>query len=368
MDNISNEIIEKILNGKKIRYEYLDKIFQKFKRSFKKNSVINIFIDVPNLLNQLYNPENIKNISIIKNKYEKYHITSNLLNIAAHYRHYFATRLECYTNIVFMYNSKVDEKLKEIDPNYNKTYYEKRYTFNSPVFTDLNLLIRDNIKILKILLEHIPNCSFADSGYMDYRCIFPFMINKEDFVNNVNIILTDNKLMYQNLAFDQTFILSPKADKSVFITPSNVYRSLVGNSKTIEKHPEYLTINIENLPLIEGMITHKKQDTAGIKNYSYLKALAFLYKNDIDLNQKYTTTKIIDEIFKDKFNDIEIEIIKNNFRIYNNYLLSKEYEKDLELKYPNFIKYTENNDDLRKVNETLFRKNPILMDFLFDGE
>jgi len=368
MDNISLELIDKILNGKKIRYEYLDELFKKYKKFFPKMSVINIFIDLPYILNQLYNPENIKNLSILMNKSDKYSITSNLLNLAGHYRHYFASRMECYTNIVFMYNSKIDKKIKEIDKDYNKTYYEKRYSYDNAVFGDLNLLIKDNIKIMKLILEHVPNCSFADSEYMDYRCIFPYMVEKEEFKDNINIILTDNKLMYQNLITSNTLILTPKLDKSLVITLGGGLRHLLGKSKTIEKHPEYLAMNIENIPIMESMVNHKKNDTLGIKNFGYLKALAYLYKNNIDVDRTYVTTKIIDELFADKFNDVELNIIKNNFKIYNNYLLSSEYKKDLDLKYPKFIKYIENNDDLRKVNETLFRKNPILIDFLFDGE
>jgi hypothetical protein len=362
------ENIEKILNAKKIRYEYMDNLFRKYKSVLAEGSVINIFIDLASTIKQLYNPESIKGLSGIVNKKDKYAISSILLNMIGHYRHYFASRHRCYTNIIFMYNSKIDNQIKDINPDYKKTYYEKRFLLDNPVFSDLNLLLKDNYKMMKTIIEYLPNVSFADSSYCDYRSIFPFMIEKEEFKNNLNIILTTDKQMYQNTLLGETIILEPRGDKSRIITSNYIIKILLGKSKTIEKHPDYLTINPENVILIESLISHKDLDTTGIKNFSYLKAVAFLCKNNIDINKIIFNIASINELFKDILTEEELNKVIENFKIYNNFYLASKYENDLNIMYPSFIKSINDYSELKKVNETLYSKNPLTLDFFFDGE
>lgn len=362
------ELIEKSLNSKKIRYEYLEILFSKYKNSFKPENTINIFIDLPSMVKQLYNPENIKGISGIINKKEKYFIASNLLNMIAHYRHFFASRLQCYTNIAFIYNSKIDTTIQKINPNYKKTYYEKRFLFSNPIFSDLNCLLRDNYKIIKIMIDYLPHCYFLDSLSMDSSCIFPFIIEQDEFKDNLNIIISNDKLLYQNTLVGETLILQPKGDKSNIITSNYIFNDLVGKNKTIEKNPNYLLINPENILLIESLINHKNNDTIGIRNYGYMKALEFLNKNNIDLNKITISLDIVDVLFKELLSEEELLIVKDNFKIYNSFYLSSLYEERLNNLYPIFTKYINDTSELKKVNETFFAKYPLLLDFLFEGE
>jgi len=363
------EDIEKILNTKKIRYDYMNELFRKFRKAFIPNSTINIFIDIPSTVKQLYNPENIKGLSGTINKKDKYIIASTILNMIGHYRHYFATRYQCYTNIVFMYNSKIDSKIKnDIDPDYKKTYYEKRFLLENPIFADLNLILKDNYKIMKSIIDFLPHCYFIDSTYRDYRCIFPFMIEQEEFEDNINIIITTDKLMYQNMLIGETIILQPKGDRSNVLTSNYIISEVAGNSKTIQNNPDYLTINPENILLIESMINHKDLDTTGIRNFSYLKAITFLNKNDIDINNIVINPDSLNEIFKGLLTKDELDKVKTNFKIYNNFYLSKSYEKDLEVMYTSSNKFIEDYDELRKTNEVFFTKHPLNLDFYFNGE
>lgn len=363
------ESFEKILNLKKVRYEILDGLFRRYKSVLVPESTVNIFIDIPSTVKQLYNPDIIKGLSGNISKRDKYVISSVLLNMIGHYRNYFATRHQCYTNIVFMYNSKIDSHIKDkLDPDYRKTYYDKRFLLENPVFSDLNILLKDNYQMMKTIIDFIPHCWFADSLYRDYRSIFPFMTNLEEFKDNINIIITSDKLMYQNGILGETLILEPKGDVSTLINPNYIIKSLFGKVKTLEKHPEYLTLSPENIILLESLINHKDLDTNGIRNFSYLKALEFLYKNDIDINNVTISTEYIKELFKDKLEPDEIDVVVKNFKIYNNCYLAKLYEKDLTLMYKTWNKFIVDYKELRKTNEVLYAKHPLNLDFYFKGE
>lgn len=363
------ENIEKILNMKKISYKYMDALFKKYRGAFPPESTVNLFIDLPSTIKQLYNPANIKGISGLLSKKTKYIIAGCLLNMIAHYRHYFMKTFTVFTNVVFMYNSKPDKKIQnDIDPDYKKTYYEKRLYLENPVFSDLNGILRDNYKVMKQIIKCIPHAYFFDSEHMDYRCIFPYVMEKEDFKDNINIILTTDPLMYQNTLVGETMILQPKGEKSNIIMSDYIVKAVAGTSKTIKNNPQYLCLNPENILLIDSMINHTDLDTTGIRNFSYGKAITFLNKNEIDLDTLLFNTTSIEDIFGKLLTKDEKEKIAINMKLYNNFILANTYEKSLDLLYPNIIVDLVDDLDLVRVNNTYFQTVPMLLDFMFEGE
>lgn len=363
------ENIEKILNMKKVRWEYMDVKLKDFKKSIPEESTINFFIDVPATIKQLYNPEIIKGISGIVNKHEKYVISALILNMIGHYREYFINNFRCFTNVFFMYNSKIDKYIKDnVDPDYRKTYYEKRFLLENPVYSDLNCLLRDNYKRIATIIDYIPHAYFIDSKDCDYRSIFPYIMDLPEFRNNFNIILTTDTLMYQNTLVGSTIVLEPRAEKTRVIKPDYIIKLIGGKSKILEKNPEYVTIQPENIILLNALVNHKSLDTTGIRNFGYCRAIKFLNDNGIDVESIILNPNSLDDIFKNILTKDEIEKIKINFKIYNNFYLANKYKKSLELAFSLSNKYYDDKMELRKVNETFYKKSPLRLDFMFRGE
>lgn len=363
------ENIEKCLNLKKVRYDIMNKILQRYQQNFPQEEKINIFIDIPSTIKQLYNPENIKGISGTIKKSEKYFIASNLLNMIGHYRHYFASRWKCYTDIFFMYNSKIDKNIQNsFDINYNKSYYEKRIFHDSPVYGDLTSLLQDNYKIMNVIIKCIPHAYFIDTSDIDYRCIFNYILKNITDKEELNIILTTNKDLFQSVLFGNTIILQPKGISSSVVNYRSAIKILAGKSKTIEKHPEYLSLNPENLILIDSLINHKDHDIDGVRNFSYLKALKFLYDKNINADTIIKNKTSIKELFEKYTTNDEIETIIKNFSIFNNQLLMERNEEKLNLLIPSCIVDFNDPEGIRKINEKYFSKFPLQTDFMWEGE
>ena len=61
---------------------------------------VNVVVDLYDCVKKLFMPTLIEQINHLK-KSERFQVTSELINIAGHYRNYFATRLWKYTNFYF---------------------------------------------------------------------------------------------------------------------------------------------------------------------------------------------------------------------------------------------------------------------------
>src|SRR5690554_790786 len=116
-------MLERILNSKKIRYEILNRDLNKYVP--KDIEEVNIFIDVWSIINSLYNPNVMETFTSL-NVNEKYMISSELLNLAGHYRHYFASRHKKYTNIYYYFSDeKCSAHIEKCD-KYKESFYNKR--------------------------------------------------------------------------------------------------------------------------------------------------------------------------------------------------------------------------------------------------
>lgn len=361
------ESIEKILNMKKIRYEIMDHLLFKIMKQVPKESNINIIIDLPSTIKQLYNPANIESLTNVINK-NQYIISSCILNMVGHYRHYFASRHQCYTTIFFIINSKQEKEIQSIFPDYKKTYYEKRINLSNKVFGGLNSVMKDNYKVIKSIIEYLPHVYFIDSLDIDYRGIFPFLYEECFVEDDYNFILTTDKIFYQDALNDNTFIIEPKGNDSNVINKYDIIREIVGKSKTIEKHPEYLNIHPENIILIESLINQKDFDITGYKNFSYIKALSFLYKNEIDVSERIDNSTSIKELFKDIMTSEEIDETKKRLLVFNNKMIFTKNSKKLNLLIDSSFVDIDKPKEVRKVNERFFAKFPLITEYMWEGE
>lgn len=362
------EEIEKILNTKKVRYDIMDKMFKNLKKTYgKQESTVNIFIDIPSTVKQLYNPKNIELLSRTLNK-SRYCIASTIINMAAHYRHYFASRWCCYSNIFFMLNSLSDSNLISIDNNYKKNYYEKRINLTNEVFGNMNSIMKSNYNIIRIISDYLPHVYWFDSRNIDYRAQFNFIKNNLLEDNQLNIILTTDQIFYQSALCDNTIILEPRGENTTIANRDNIIQLLAGKTKTFEKKPELLSINPENITLLDLMVNQKDYDIEGIRKFGYTKAILFLNKNEIDIGEPILNEISIQEIFKDILEEKEIKIIQKNLNIFSNEILSQKNEKKLDIYFSKIDNFINEPFELRKVNEKYFERYPILLNYIFEGE
>lgn len=367
------EEIEKILNSKKLNYKTLLYILKPYlnTKNIGNFNVVNIYIDFNSIVKSLYNPDTINYFNSLKNN-DKYVISSLILNMIGHYRHFFASRLKCYTTFYFLYNSLEDKRLLKINKDYNKDYYEKRFDLNHQIFGVLNTIMKENIKVIKTFIKYVPNAHFIDSNDIDLRGSFDIIRNNYTEEGNLNLILSNDDLFYQELIYDDTLILELRGnEKSRIISSENVFETIKRDTKSKALEDESIILFPESLSILQSLTSHKNHNIKGIKRYGYATGIKFiqkiLNKKNINIEEEYNNPNDLKELFDGYLSDEEIKDLINNFLIVNNHIISNSSDKLIDLIDIQCIDKNDNGS-VKKTNEKFFERFPLLIDFMWEGE
>jgi len=368
---MSKELIEKVLNSKKVKYELLKPMLAPYIDFRAKEQNVNIFIDVYDILKQLYNPNTIETFRSLKNR-DRYVFTPELVNLISHYRHYFASRMSKYTTFYFFCSTSPSEYHTKIYEDYKKDFYNKRLDKSNEIFGHLNTIILDNFKVLNLIMEYIPHAYFINTGKHESNVIPYYFLKERISEDDFNIIISNDDVYYQDLlVLDNTVQLELRGDKTRIITRENMYDYLLEKNK---KNPlDFPHITAEMIEIIYPLYSHKNYNTPSIKNMGFSKAIAFFEKmaknQDIDPLLDY---KANDELFnpmrKNGFSDKDIEKYLVNYKLFNH---SDVLNNNLK-SYKNLVDVSlidrVDAKGVRVTNERYFPNNPILLDFCFEGE
>lgn len=362
------EIIEKIMNSKKIPYNRLGPLVEPYIKGIPELSNINIYIDIYSLLKQLYNPEIIDNINNIKQS-EKLVISSHIINMISHYRHYFASRHKLYTTFyLYMSNRKCDY-LTNIEPEYRHEFYEKRFNLEHPVFGRLNQLINTNFKVSKTVIEYIPHAYFINTGEFE-PSVVPFALFDRIKTGTLDepmlsILITNDEKSFQDLTtIDNLIILQTKAENSRVISQDNVIDVMLEKAKNVDN----IEVSYELIPIIQMIVNNKDYNTKGIRNMGNSRAIKFLQKclnQHLISNLNYTPELFINEI-GNELKEGEAERILKNHSIINNKDIFNNNISGYKFVLEKNIFDKNNPEDLKKINNQYFAKFPILLDFAFE--
>ena len=141
-------MIEPLLNMYKIKYTELDKLIQ-----FKSGACLNIFINLNSILNSFYQPKIAASALRDLSGKRVLAFSSEIINIIAHYRHYFWKYYKVPTTFYVYYSGdNIPIKNKKFNIDYMK-FQTIRRSENNPEFGQMNQLFNRNIKLIKMIIE-----------------------------------------------------------------------------------------------------------------------------------------------------------------------------------------------------------------------
>lgn len=347
--------IEKILHSKKLNYQDLTEITNLY--FDKKEETINIYIDLFDILKPMYSPLLQDEFRTLRSE-SQMNIIAETINIVGHYRHFFATRFNKYTTIVFYYSSKIDNYYTTIEPDYKKSFYNKRLLNRNPEFYILNKTLNECISVIKEYLNYIPHAYLIDTGSMDPR-LFPNLMKNKDLFNNglINaddktIIMSNNHLALMDID-DNTLVFKNDHKNKYYINNLNIYNEL-GLENNIGLPSSYIK-------LLFTLSGYKDFDIKNVKLMKEKKAFKYLCN-------KYKEKGIFD--INDIYEDFSIEdqkIIKNNYLLINNNSYPFNDYKKTFIK-EQFIDIIDFNTLKQDTFDYFGGNSIILLDYLFDGE
>ena len=368
----NTETLEKILNSKKIRYDNLNILFKDYLNPFeKKGKNVNIFVDIQSITKQMYAPATLEQLNYLKDA-DRIIIASEILNFVGHYRHYFASRHEMFTKFYFVHSYTSSAYHTKLYPTYRNDYYEKRNNMSHPMFGNLNKILMYNMKFVKTILNYIPEAHFIDSGKIE-PSIFPnYIIDNHVDVEDMNLILTNDETYFQDLLLkDKTFILEMRgSDKSKLITRELLIDKLLDSSK--KSSNDFPNIDSSFIKIIDGMVPHKNYNTPAVARKGYATSLSLLEKKISE--GKIDSLKLNDPEYILSLNavlftkDEDKEAYIRNIKLFNHQLAVETQFNLIKDVFNRQLLNLSNNLELMNVNNTIFAKFPINLEYAFNGE
>lgn len=275
------DIVDAYANSFKVRYVYLDKLFNgKLAETDKSGRQIvktaNIYISFESLYNSIRTTavENFIKVANKKELNELYRcMISNFINIIAHYRKYFSKN-KIKTNIFLYYNTIPEHKTE-----YNNTALVPGYRqhfFHSLTNLDrltINGIIHESISFMKIITEYIENVYMVSTDSVESSLV-PMIINMENkHPANINIIISKDEYDLQYVNYNFLLITKFKNDP-VLITKKNVVKYLCFKKKYEPKR----IVNPLLVPFIVSCSGNRKRSIKGIKGIGFVRIYKSLEK------------------------------------------------------------------------------------------
>lgn len=354
----NNDSFSVCFNMMKIRYPDYDKSIESTE-FLTPDDKVNIFINFESVLNNLSCIKDIDKKLILERELDVI-LTSNILNLAAHYKNFFRkNNLE--TRVFIYYTGLSSNKFinNQINEDY-RSYYMMKY-MNNPKFSYLGeSLVNTIIPMTKKIAEFLPNVYFIDGNNIEGSLI-PYIIGKMDS-SYKNLIITSDIYDTQYQLIDTYLCHYIKKSFSGSLLSCNIEQTLKHIFK--DKVNEDYTI-FNNKPyylMLLSCVGDKKRSIEPIRGIG-TKTVIKLINRGLDENiitDKTNTVELLKNIIAiDSQNDLV-----NNFNCINiedQYnVLSKEDIFNIEKQLIDRF----DNGSLLKLNATKFYNHQMMLEQL----
>lgn len=292
-------------------------------------------------------------------------IASSILNMVAHYRHYFRSRHKVETRFFLVDSDNVPTDVQLAYPEYNRSNLKLR--MQRPDILDAVNEARD---LVCMLSKYIPDVYYLPATKYEadaetsikimHSILQPEELEFSEKYNAPNIIIS--KDVHMNLLeakMNNVYILRPRKkdnmDISSLITPENAVEIVIGRT-SLSKYPDY-NIAFSNIDIIKYYIMHG-MDSRNIRPIlNQTETVKYLY----EANMVHHYKSIIEFVM----NSPEMAALNRNLIdptvLYSNYNLLLSVHGDPYQLYK--IKCID-PDILKKYNESGFRNCPVMLDKL----
>lgn len=374
--NTNTSMATYLIGSTAIRYEYLDQILPPIVDKIQENEKLIFHVDLEGIIYGLYRKSNLPQLHAMEFDILVKDITVGVINVLAHYRQYFATRLGMDHEILVYWNYELPAYQKEYCQEYRKKTYDK-YDPQNRDFGVIYQATRKAVKMIANLLQFVEGIYWIDNGKYDTYSAIAYTMTTKRYYKYYHLIFSRTMMLGQ-LAGKRVAMLVHKrqletteqggkvytSGASYLITKKNVYEKVFYNGK--EKAPE-IDLPINYIPIIWAL---SKYSDMGIERLIYTKVpdcirhLEELYHAGV-INEESTIPNIIDELAKarpkyvseDTADQIKKEA-SNRYKILNLKLAMNGVNKPQVMSMYRGIIDLYDQNALEKLNEQLTAEDP----------
>ena len=348
--------MERIFNAYKIKYSILNHYLLPIRASRKVKS-INIFVNIDDFYHKLHRPDTDREFQTTGKGASK-QVVSNLINLAAHYKHWAVKEHLSPTIYLYYSTSKVFRNAMTLKDY--RSYYNKISDINNPDFFYVNTAISNSFSILQIITKYIPRVYAIDTNYIEPSVVPLYLseITNADF----NLLISRDEYDLQYTHLDKWGLIIPKGEVSTFITSGTLWKYIQNKEKIsydFYYHPETFI-------WAKAIVGDKYRSIPKLTRTSWKTVIKFLEEfSSINDNSteilELQLRKLADYITKKKIPDTDFN---HNLTCTS---ITKQLDSLLEMDKIMIRQQLTDMEDmqsLQQVNNTIFKGYPINLLFL----
>lgn len=344
--------IEPIINMHKIKYDIMKGLVN---AHFEDGKKISIFINLDSILNTLYAP-NIEDAIKSYQNYDNMILSSELINVVAHYRHFFWSYYKVPSKIYLYQMNTQPVYNSDLINNYAKSQIKKN--------TDNGRFVANNMRLVMILAAYIQKVYCIPCDGLEPSLIPYYIMKKTKDDDNLNLVITKDPYDYQLVNFKNTHILRLKYDDSYIVNKYNLYDTLL---KKVKYRPKIdLSTELYSLIMAFGGITTR--DIKSFKGHGMVNTMKKLEKliNKNKIANMYNSNigNICEELNLDDEDYITINKRFKAIDLKNQYANLTKYDKE-KISMKLIDRY--DNISLMEVSHKYYTKNPLQIIELCEG-
>lgn len=348
--------MDRIFNAYKIRYDILTPQMLPIRAS-RKVRTINIFINVDDFFHKLHRPDTDREFQTTGKNASK-QVVSNLINLAAHYKHW-AVKEHLTANVYLIYTtSKIFRNTMTLKTY--RDYYKKIIDINNPSFFFVNNTIGNSFSILQVITKYLPGIYGIDSNYIE-PSVIPLYLSKirpADF----NLLISRDNYDLQYTHFDKWGVIIPKGDISPLIVSGNLWNHIQLKEK-IEGDFYY---HPETFIWAKAIIGDKYRSIPKLTRTSWKTVIKYLEEFSSSGNNSVEILELQLRKLADYISSKKIEDTDFNHNLYCT-SVQQQLESMMEIDKTMINSQLTDMEDvqsLQQANGTLFKEYPLNLPFL----
>jgi hypothetical protein len=342
-----------VFNYSKPKYSVLNDLIGGWMPSV---DIVRIFFDIDAFTAVLFNPRNVDFMRELMSE-RKMYAASEIINIAAHYRHYFWSRYNVPTDIIMNYTL---EPIDSGEEGYLKQHYDKRLGI-TPEYKRLSNYTSGCVRLASKICEFIPNVHVINTKTMDPHTLPNVVMNQitpgDD--SSMNLVVSNKKHMIMYGLNHNCAVMTYRGDNTQIVTSDNMNET-VSSKYNIGVPPHFYPIIIA----ISGDVTVGMKPVRA--RYSAIKSMKMIKKmleDKVITKNTYDIDSFLDRV--DVFTSEEKERIAKRFEYINIRKSASQLDlANIESQIINKYDW----DSLLSLNARYFEEYPINLEYTVDGE
>lgn len=357
MDNI--QVIEPVINFHKVKYDHLTQLIRDSKME---GSKINIFINLDCILDLFYTEKMIPLVSSLRH-HENIILTAEIINLIAHYRHFFWSRFRASSKFYFYSCTEVPRWQSSKNSDY-MCFFNIKKDEDHLLYGAVNQVFNSNLRLVNLISTYVKGAYYIESNGLEPSVIPYYLIKNVAKKDECNLILTADKMEYDLTNLDNTFILRARGNKSKIIGRADILDHKFKNVKYRPKN----NFSPDLYPLIYAIDGYNKRNIGKVKGITFVKGMKMLDElidKKVIRNGRNGTLHY--DMFEDYLNEDQFCTLEKNYKCTNLDYAYKMIKHIDEIRIQDCLIDKYDNISIMNLNAQYFQGNNIQLVELCEG-